>query len=109
MPRDYRLQITDILDAITFIEQITDGISVKNFKSNRLVRDAVIRNLQVIGEAVRVLPDEVKNKSVDVQWHKIAGMRNMIIHEYFGIDMDIIWNVVKEKLPELKVACNFLL
>ena len=109
MPRDYRLQLTDILDAITFIEEITGGITVEKFKSNRLVRDAVIRNLQVIGEAVRVLPDEVKNKSVDVQWHKIAGMRNMIIHEYFGIDMDIIWNVVKEKLPELKCACNSLL
>ncbi len=109
MPRNYRLQLTDILDAINFIQESTQGIDVNGFKANRLIRDAVIRNLQVIGEAVRVLPEEIKDKCREVEWHKIAGMRNMIIHEYFGIDIDIIWTILENNLAELKRACEYLL
>jgi uncharacterized protein with HEPN domain len=109
MPRDYRLQLTDILDAINFIDEITQGMDIQGFKTDRLVRDAVIRNLQVIGEAARVLPEDIKQQSFEIEWHEIVGTRNIIIHQYFGIDLDIIWNAVKENLPELKRACEFLL
>jgi uncharacterized protein with HEPN domain len=106
MPRDYRLQIDDILAAIARIRAYTQGMSYEAFAADTKTQDAVIRNLEIIGEAARALPDEVRQKTTAVDWRKIIGLRNMLIHEYFGISVAIIWDVVANKLDELEAACS---
>jgi len=64
--------------------------------------DAVVRNIEIIGEAANNIPEEIKIKFPDVPWHRIIGMRNKVIHEYFGIDLDILWKTVQKRIPELK-------
>jgi uncharacterized protein with HEPN domain len=109
MPRDHRAYLDDILEAIQRIEQYTASVNLESLKTDQLVLDGVVRNLEIIGEAAKKLPDDVKSRAKDIDWRKIAGMRDILIHEYFGIDVEIIWDVVKKKLPELRDAVNQLL
>ena len=69
--------------------------------NDRRTRDAVVRNLEIIGEAVKKLPAQTKRDHPEVEWKKIAGLRDILVHDYFGIDMDIVWDVVQNKLPVL--------
>ena len=100
--RDYKLYCSDILASISKIQKYTRGFTLEKFRNNTLVSDAVIRNLEIIGESAKKLPDAVKSSHPDIEWKKIAGMRDILIHEYFGVDYEIVWDIVKEKLPELK-------
>ena len=100
--RHYKLYISDILESIGKIEKYTKGFSRSSFQKNTLVVDAVIKNLEVIGEASKRIPAGVKNQVPNIEWKKIVGLRNILIHEYSGIDREIIWNVIESKLPELK-------
>ncbi len=100
--RHYKLYISDILDAISKIEKYTKGFSRSKFQKNTLVVDAVIKNLEVIGEASKRIPANIKSQMPVIQWKKIIGLRNILIHEYSGIDRDIIWDIIENKLPELK-------
>ncbi len=102
MQRDYRLYVDDIIDAIRKIEEYTKGMSFGDFEGNSLVADAVTRNLEIIGEAVKNIPEEVKKKHPEVEWKKIAGLRDIITHGYFGIDLKIVWDIVENKVTELK-------
>lgn len=102
MPRRFDLYILDVLDAIAKIEKYTANISVQEFKSNSMIFDAVLRNLEIIGEASKNLPKKFKDERQGVEWKKIAGLRDIVSHEYFGVDVHIIWDVIKNKLPELK-------
>lgn len=101
MPRDYRAYLRDILEAIRRIEKYTENISFDEFVDNELIQDGVLRNLEVIGEAVKNIPDDIKSDNPNVEWRKIAGLRDILIHAYFGIDVEIIWDIVKNKVPEL--------
>lgn len=98
------LLIEDILEAIEKIVQFTRGHSKERFHSDSMVIDAVVRNLEVIGEASNRLPEEFKAKYPGVKWEKIVGLRNRIVHEYFGIDLEIIWAILQGDLPEFKKA-----
>ncbi len=72
------------------------------FMEDELIQDGVVRNLEIIGEAVKHIPEDVKKNYPDIEWRKIAGLRDILIHAYFGIDLDVVWDVVKNKIPELK-------
>ena len=106
MPRDYRLQIDDILTAVARIRTYVQGMSYEAFRADGKTQDAVVRNLEVIGEAARALPEKVKADAPNVDWRKLVGLRNLLIHEYFGISLPIVWDIVANKLDELEVACR---
>ena len=109
MPRDYRLQLDDILEAIDRVREYTTDISWDAFSSDRKTQDAVVRNLEIIGEAARNLPDEVKEQAPEIEWQKIIALRNILIHEYFGTNAKILWDVVTNKLDDLQNTCQKLL
>lgn len=103
MPRSPELYLRDIFEAIERIEQYTQ-YSFFSFLANKDMRyDAVLRNLQIIGEAAKNIPAELKKK-YPLEWSKIIGLRDILSHAYFGIEEKIIWDIVKNKLPELKRA-----
>ena len=101
-PREWRLRVEDILEAIAKIQRYVSGLSFEQFQADQKTVDAVVRNLEVIGEAVRHLSGDLESLPADVPWIDIAGMRNILIHEYFGVDVKIIWQTVTDDLPELR-------
>ena len=100
--RNYILFLNDKLKSSEKILRYADDKSFEEFVGDEMLTDAVIRNLEVIGEAVKNLPAGVKQKFGDIEWKKIAGLRNTLIHEYFGIDYEVLWGIVKNKVPQLK-------
>jgi uncharacterized protein with HEPN domain len=100
--RNLKLYLDDIRAAIKKIERYTKELSAKDFASDEKTIDAVIRNLGVIGEAANNIPSGVRSKMPDIPWRKIIAMRNKVIHEYFGVDWEILWQTIEEDLPELK-------
>lgn len=106
MPRDHRLYIDDILAAIASIREYVSGMDYSKFSQDKKTQDAVVRNLEVIGEAAKRLPDFIIESTSEMEWRKIIGLRNILTHEYFGISLPIIWDIVKNKLDALEQTCN---
>jgi len=102
MKRDIRLFIEDILESIRLIKKYRGNLSKENLDNNQELKDSIVRRLEIIGEAVKNIPDDFKDKYPEVPWKKIAGLRDIIIHAYFNIDLDIMWDIIKEDLPDLK-------
>lgn len=100
--RDYRLYLLDIMEAIRKITKYTDEEDFETFIKDDKTVDAVIRNLEIIGEAVKNIPEEVKEEYPDIRWKDIAGMRDKLIHDYFGVDYELVWKVIKEDMLELR-------
>ena len=102
MKRDLNLFIRDILESINAIEEFSKNLNKKELISNRLKQSAIIREIEIIGEAAKNIPNSFREKYPNIQWHEIAGMRDVIIHGYFRVDLDAVWNVIKKDLPILK-------
>ena len=98
--------IQHILECLERIEDYTEGITKDDFINSVQLQDAVIRRIEIIGEAVKNLPVETKNKYPDIPWREIAGMRDVLIHGYFGVDLELTWNVVEKEVQELKKNMN---
>jgi uncharacterized protein with HEPN domain len=100
--RSWQFRIDDILTAIDKIERYTKNMDFDTWLKDDKTVDAVIRNLEIVGEASSHLPDDVLQQYKDIPWKLMRGIRNILAHEYFGIDLEIIWKTAKEDLPNLK-------
>ncbi|MCX6750080.1 MAG: DUF86 domain-containing protein [Candidatus Pacearchaeota archaeon] len=95
--------IEHILESINAIEDFSKNISKKELVVNRLNQSAIVREIEIIGEAVKNLSEDIKDKHKEIEWKDIAGTRDKMIHHYFGVDLDIIWNIIKISIPDLKI------
>ena len=100
--RPYLLFLEDILSSIQKIEDYISGMSFEDFQSDSRTVDAVLRNLEIIGEASKNTPNEIRKGYPDIPWGRMTGLRNIVSHEYFGIDLSIIWQIITVNLPETK-------
>ena len=106
MPRDFEVYLEDIRQAIGKIQSYTVGLTRDMFDQDDRTIDAVIRNLQIIGEAAKMIPESVRSNYPIVEWKKIAGLRDILAHQYFEVDLDIIWDILQNKLPTLAQALS---
>lgn len=102
MQRDIGLYLDDILESIEKIEDYTKDLSEEEFSRNTETQDAVLRRLAIIGEAVKHLPEDIKEKHKQIPWKQITGARDIFVHEYFGVGIERVWKTVQEDLPRLK-------
>ena len=102
MKRDYSLFIKDILSAIEAIETFVEGMDADSLSKDDKTSSAVIRKLEIIGEAAKHVPDDIRKLHPSIPWKSIAGMRDRLIHAYFGIDHKLVWDVIATKLPSMK-------
>ena len=94
--------LNHILEEINFLIKETEGLKFEEFMQNEVLKRACSRSIEIIGEAVKNLSTDFKKRYKDIEWKKISGLRDKIIHYYFGVNWDIVWDVIKNKLPELK-------
>lgn len=107
--REPTLLVEDIIDSAIKILEYTDNLSFEEFINDSKTVDAVIRNFEIIGEAANRLPGEFKDKYSDIDWHRIRGFRNRIVHDYFGIDYSIVWEIKGSFLPHLIIILNSII
>jgi len=100
--REPLLLLKDIEESIKKIKAYTKGMSFKMFQNDDKTIDAVIRNFEIIGEAANRIPDEIKDNFTEVNWHRIRGFRNRIVHDYMGVDLEIIWEIIEKNINELQ-------
>ncbi|MBC8315119.1 MAG: DUF86 domain-containing protein [Bacteroidales bacterium] len=103
MKRDFTIYLTDILESAELIEGYTKDISEDEFYQSSEKQDAVLHRIQIIGEAAKKVPEEYRKRWSDIPWKEISGMRDIIVHEYFGITMIMVWKVAVEDIPSIKL------
>ena len=102
MARDELVYLRHILDAINTVDEYLHKVTEKQFGDTRLLQDGVIRQIEIIGEAVRHISKDIRKTYPEIPWQDVAGMRDKLIHQYFGVDIEKVWNTAKEDLPILK-------
>lgn len=108
MSRDWLILVRDMKEFCEKIQTYTSGVSRAEFEQHGIIYDATIRNVELLGEAARNLPEDVRLLSPDIEWPKIIAVRNILIHGYFGIDDDILWDIVQNKIEPLRQALDAL-
>jgi len=103
MAHDEMLYLRHVLDAMDTIEEYLQGIDEGKFKKTRLIQDGVIRQIEIIGEAVRHISKDIRKTYPEIPWQDVAGMRDKLIHGYFGVDIEKVWDTAREDLPILRV------
>jgi uncharacterized protein with HEPN domain len=110
MPKKYTVFFEDILSSIDKIQKYVENSSFAEFENNELLIDGTVRNLEIIGEAASRIPPEIRSKYLSIEWKKIVGLRNILIHDYSGVDLVILWDIVQNKLhileEEIATALN---
>ena len=109
MSTDDTVYLKHILEAIEKIERYTIAVKLNEFLADTLIQDGTVRQIEIIGEAAKKILDKIKNKNSEIPWKKIVGMRDKLIHGYFGVDLDAVWKTIKEDIPTLKINVNALL
>jgi uncharacterized protein with HEPN domain len=109
MSRDPRLRLEDVIDACDRIESHIAGLTSDLFEIDRKTQDAVIRVFEIIGEAVKSIPEEIRQLEPDIPWRQIAGFRDVLAHSYFAVDPSIVWSAATRKTPDLRPACQRIL
>lgn len=107
--RDPRILVSDMLEAIGRIRAYTEGMSFDEFRQDKKTSDAVLRNLQVLGEAAHHVPEDVRSMAQDVEWTRIIRSRHIVVHRYFGVDFEIVWRIVEIHLTPRYDALSILL
>jgi len=102
MNRSEKLFFNDIIESIELVERYVLGKTLEDFSASKLLQDAVLRRIEIIGEAVKNISEETKAYHPEISWRKIAGTRDVLTHEYFGVNLDRIWKTAQEDLPSLK-------
>ncbi|MCK5282406.1 MAG: DUF86 domain-containing protein [Nanoarchaeota archaeon] len=100
--RDDRIYLNHVLERIKHIEESTKGISLTAFRKDKDIQDATIRRIETIGEAIKNVSETTKNRNPNIEWKKIAGTRDILIHAYFSVDIDMVWDILEKDLPKLK-------
>ncbi len=102
MVKDDLAYVEHILDCIRKIKEFSEGISFREFSSNELIQDAIIRNIEIIGEASKKISSDTKQIYFEIPWKEISGMRDKLIHDYLGVDVEVVWRTIKEDIPILE-------
>ncbi len=103
MSRDWQLYLEDMLICCNKALDYTRGLELPDFLANAMMYDAVVRNLEILGEAAKNIPDEIRRQHPQVEWRKIAGLRDVLAHAYFGLEDETLWDIVRNKLPVLRL------
>ena len=109
MKKDVKIFLNHILESIENIETFSKDITKNEFMNNRFNQNAIIRELEIIGEASRNIPDNFRKKHSDIIWKDIIGTRDKLIHNYFGVDLEIVWDIIKNDIPKLKAGIRNIL
>jgi uncharacterized protein with HEPN domain len=109
MPRDWKMRIQDMLDAIAKIQSYTAGMDYSTFQADEKTVDAVVRNFQIMGEAARYIPADIEARWPQLPWADMRDMRNVVIHEYFGVSRAILWQTIVDNLPPLPAVLQQVL
>jgi uncharacterized protein with HEPN domain len=102
MKREWEDYLADIIQSMNEVEEFTRGLTYESFMKDRKTINAVIRSLEVMGEASKRIPDEVRAKHSEIPWKRMAGMRDKLIHEYAGVDLETVWDVIQEEIPPIR-------
>ncbi len=109
MHRSYTLYLEDIIESANNIQNYVGNMSYQELIGDRMRLDAIVRNFEIIGEASSKIPQDIRDKYPFIEWRKIADLRNILAHEYFGIDYEIMWEIIKDKLPDLQKGIKTIL
>ncbi len=109
MKRDFKLYIKDILDSCVYIEEFVSEMNFDNFNNDIKTKSAVVRQFEIIGEAIKNISEDIREKYPNIKWKALAGMRDKLIHGYFGIDYYLVWDTIKNEVPVIKETMKSIL
>lgn len=109
MFRTSKLYLQDIIECCENAKEYTSGMSFRELSDDKKTIDAVVRNLEIIGEAVKNIPDDIRQTKPEIEWKKVARFRDIVVHHYFKVDLEVVWDIVQNRLPELKTAVSEML